>query len=198
VPQSISQTDRIKTITSGTNITTGKPLGGAVKAELVSVDWDKKVGIFMGVGGKAKKNGEVVYVKKGKPISKSGSEWDGITEKDINSDTFVANYLKGEYTGGRPVKSVKDITRKPNEDGSITISGTVVYDKDWSIKTGEERVSITYESFTDPTSEAYYEAPIKKTDVANWYGKALIDGKDPDYYFNESSTTSKKDPLGIL
>lgn len=198
VPTSIPQSERIKTITSGRNITTKKPLDGAVKAELVGVNWKKKTGVFRGIGGKATKGGEVAYIEKGTTPQGEAGDWKAFTEKDINKNTFGEDYLKGKYAGGRPIEEVKNITKTKNEDGSITVKGTIVYDKKGLWKgSGEEEVSITYEPFTDPKSEAYYEAPIKKTDVANWYGKATIDSKDPDYYFSGQQTETTTQFRGL-
>lgn len=201
VPTSIPQSERIKTITSGRNITTKKPLDGAVKAELVGVNWKKKTGVFRGIGGKATKGGEIAYIRQGETPRGTSNDWKGVfTEKDFNKSDFSST-LASEYKGGRPVEEVKVDKPVKNSDGSITVSGTVKFDKPkWFTGSGEEKVSITYEPFTDPKSEAYYEAPIKKTDVANWYGKTLIDGKDPDYYFSgesETKTDAKKGQLSV-
>lgn len=198
VPRSVSQVPIIKTITSGTNITTGKPLSGAVEAELVGVDWDKKVGIFRGKGGKATKGGEVAYIRQGTtPKGKSG-DWTGAyTEKDLDR-ADLSSQLALEYKGGRKVEEVKVDKPVKNSDGSITVSGTVKFDKPkWFTGSGEEKVSLTFEPFDDPASAATYEAPIKKTDVANWYGKATINGKDPDYYFSGEDKVSAKETKSL-
>ena len=34
--------------------------------------------------------------------------------------------------------------------------------------------------------------------MANWYGKATIDGEDPDYYFSGQQTETKPSSSGVL
>ena len=150
--------------------------------------------MLQGKGGFATKGSETAYIEKGTtPQGKSG-DWKALTEKEIDKADLKTK-LQLKYTGGRPVEDVKVNRPVKNEDGSITVTGTVIYDKPrWGAGNGEEEVSITFEPFTDPASAAVYEAPLyeNKEAVANMFPKVSIKGKPLGEYFNGQPTKQQQ------
>jgi len=196
VPSDVTQTERNFFVDGAMNLDTKeKAQLTQDNAQIVGVDVEKGVILLEGKGGFATKGGKTLYASDKANPTKQGNEWTGAITSNVMNSEWQAEQIQNSYTGDRPIESVKDVT-KTETDGIITITGTVVYDKKgWGTGNGEEKISVTYKPFTDPSTSAVFEAPMKenKEAVANMFPKVLVNGKPLEAYFSEQPKKSAKE-----
>ena len=205
-PSDVTQTDRNFFINKATNVDTGETAQMTQdNAKIVGIDVDNGVIILEGKGGKAKTGDQLMYHLEGQPApTKDGKYWNNATaESQLRKEETQRTMLSGSEEATKFGVKAKDVVVDSvdiTEDG-FTIKGhATVSSGFFGTKKQPVQLEVKGNTFTDPTSQAIYEAPLyeNKPAVSSWFKKATIKGKPIPYYFDNKPTVPELNKEELL
>ena len=189
VPGDIAQSTRNFFIQGAVNLDTNKASDLTEdNAQILGVDVDNNKLILQGKGGVASRDGNPLYLPQGVEPTADNVKYSAVVDSDIKNPTAQKTALLGQFKkdSGKKADKVTDIN-VTESDGKITVSGKAVVTHTFGADESTP-VSVTYNTFTDPKSNAIFTAPLdaNKPAVAAMFGKVKVRNKPFETYFDET------------